>query len=231
MRLFKSQSKAGKISIISLAIIFSIIFSIVSVYFAYALCALGAIGLEDVFRKWKINNPYVNDRFRSCQQISLVTGRTMCIPEEWSFEENDGIYKIYDQNNELWAIGTVFGTENDRFADSTEFISESFSLEDIHFTLEGYTAIPFMEGAHIYQMHVQGSNGEAPHFYIALSHSSEPRIVFILKDDISQNAQSFDVAEAIMYSFAWPNRTKRAHNSVFLFTFPFKEVILWTEKI
>lgn len=196
------------------AIIFLILAAVVAILLqTIILLPFLAIGLEDTFRKWKINNPYVNNRFRDCQKITLDTSHTICIPEEWLFEESDGIYKIYDQDSNLWAIGRTQGTEYDRFADDAEFLEAFLPFQDIDITYEYYPPISFMEEAHITRMHVCGSNGSTTLFHISLMDISGADTCFVLLDDIQQNACSFDVAEAIMYSFAWPNKTKRAQTT------------------
>ena len=153
----------------------------------------------------------MDNRFRDCKKITLDTSHTICIPEDWSFEETDGIYRIYDQENNLWAMGTNFGTECDRFADSSEFFSTFVPLQDIYVTHESYPPISFMAGANISKKHVHGTDGSASYFYIYLMDiTSGADTCFVLMDDIDQDAQSFNVAEALMYSFAWPNKTKCA---------------------
>ena len=86
---------------------------------------------EDIVTKWQIDNPYVNNRFSECRQILLPTQRSFCIPKDWSLLEENGVYRIYDQNNTLWAIGTSYGTENDRFVDYEELLATFVSLQSI----------------------------------------------------------------------------------------------------
>lgn len=197
-----------------IAVIFLILAAVVAILLqTIFLLPFLVIGMEDTFRKWEINNPYVNNRFRNCQKITLDTSHTICIPEEWSFEKTDGIYKIYDQDSNLWAIGRNHGSECDLFADDAEFLEAFLPLQDVNITHESYPPISFMEEAHITRMHVCGSNGSATLFHISLMDISGTDACFVLLDDIEQNTLSFDVAEAIMYSFAWPNRTKRAQTT------------------
>lgn len=159
---------------------------------------------EDIVTKWQIDNPYVNNRFSECQQILLPTQRSFCIPKDWSLLEENGVYRIYDQNNTLWAIGTSYGTENDRFVDYEELLATFVPLQSISIVTEPYAEVDFMKGANLNKLFAHGIAGTQTYYYICLMDTSGTYDMFVLFSDIEEDKLSFDIAEAIMYSYAWP---------------------------
>lgn len=163
-----------------------------------------AFGLEDKYTKWYIQNPYVNSHFTGWREIVLYDTNTVMIPNEWSFaDENcDGIFSITDGEGKLWATGTLFGTEGDVFEDYSEFVASLTAIQPESVTIESYNGFVAMNASMIKVLTAQYSDGVNTYYCLEL-HRPGTNFLFILYSDISQSPSDYDIAEAIIYSFAY----------------------------
>lgn len=180
--------------------------SIIAVAMLILLPIIGflAIGLEDVFTKWEIQNPHVNKRYKGWKEVSLFDNETIKIPKNWTFDDEDidGIYELTDGNGKRWAVGTLFGTTTDRFNDYEDFVSSVLSVQPENITIEYREPIMGINTSAFHTITSQHSDKISTYYCMYLS-GRNSEFLFILFSDIIQNASDFDIAEAIMYSFEY----------------------------
>ena len=162
-----------------------------------------AIGFEGTFTKWEIDNPYVNSNFSGCEEVHISTDISFHIPKDWTVECEDGIYSVTDSRGNVWAIGTLFGTDADYFDDYSSFLMESICSKQFDLSIDICPKYIAMKGADIDEITIDYFESSESYYIINLDTASTPSFLLVLFADISQDTDAFDVAEAIMYSFAY----------------------------
>ena len=179
------------------------VFLLLLYLFRYPLVILLTDGLEYKWRQWDIDNPYVDSDFSGWQDVSLYGEDNMKIPEGWIFaDDGDGIYHVTDDKGKTWAYGTVFGTETDTFKTYSEFAAEFVRAEEENISLEYYEGFIEMNRSALYNLVAHPSADTDPYYYIRLR-GPERIYGLLLFSDISKVKDDYDIAEAIIYSFAY----------------------------
>lgn len=162
-----------------------------------------AIGCEGTFTKLRIHNSYVNKHYRNWECVSIQGFDGFRIPEHWSVAEDDGLYTIYDAAGTPWAYGAAFGTERDCFVDYKELISKAYSLDISKLEIDPFTQFAMMDGSDIDLVIVQEPNNIKNIYCIQMLESAQTTFVWFLTTDISADPEQYDIAEAIVYSYAF----------------------------
>lgn len=165
-----------------------------------------SIGCEHIFVKWEIDNPYVDKNFSGWEEVHIDGISSFSIPAGWTMEYSDGVYSIIDSSGEFWAIGALFGGDNEYFDRYSDFFAACIYPEPFELTTDWWGECVSMRASNIDKITVTGTAGSQSHYCIQLMEASAPTLALFLFSDISQNEDDFDIAEAIMYSFAWYNR-------------------------
>lgn len=173
------------------------------ILFCTPLGAYVAIGYEDVFTKWEINNPYVDRNLSGWQKIQIDGLSSFSIPKGWAMDFSNGVYSIIEPSGNVWAIGTIFGTDTDFFDNYSDFFATHISTESFEISTDLCSEFIAMKGADIDKITICAPSGSTSYYCIQLDEASGPSLLLVLFSDISRNADHFNIAEAIMYSFAY----------------------------
>ena len=180
-----------------------LIFCIILLSFVFLSVSLLAIGMENILIKQNIDNPYINNRYPGWQHISIEDFSGFRIPSGWSVRSEDGVYVIIDASGSIWAYVAPFGSEEDRFSSYEAFIEEVFSLEITALSVDPFLPFIMMEGSDIDAVTVQTSSSKETLFCIQLMQNLERELIWLLMADISSEENQYNIAEAIVYSYAF----------------------------
>lgn len=194
-------------------LVFVVVLLVVLIFFG-AICS---ILFEHVFTKWDINNPHVNREFIGWQEISLLEDSkehgTFCIPADWALLSKDGIYTILDSTGAVWAIGTLFyGNDKDYFDSEEAFVETFAKIFPDELFYHPYPDFVAMKGGNLSRVLIRyGENNEIYDCIELLNPSVtvRHRIVFYIFPNLTESPDDFDVAEAIIYSFAYPKAVQK----------------------
>lgn len=175
----------------------------VMVLICFVLSFILVWGHEDVIVKWEIDNTYVDSNFKNWIRIEIYDNISFCIPNEWGIHKTSGIYSITDENGQLWASGALFRTEDDWFNSVRDFVSISTSLPISSMEIDPYSSIHAMKGADIDKLCIYADSTYIEFFLVQLTDASGAEFLLLLECNIESSNHDFDIAEAIMYSFAW----------------------------
>lgn len=163
-----------------------------------------SIVLEDVFVKWDIDNPYVNDQYAGWEEFHIDGVGTMMLPEEWTVKEENGIRSVFDASGNLWATGTVYGTEEACFDSYQEFVATFSSIGSGTTVLDPYPQFAAMKGADIDIFTISDIEGKKESYYvIQLRNIAGGSFALFLFANLNDSPIDFEIAEAIAYSFAY----------------------------
>lgn len=189
------------------AVIVIVVLSLVtSIVFIFSpLSKIAAIGFEYLSIKIKINNPYVDSDYENWQAIVLDEGVSFMIPEEWSVCDDDGIYTFLDSSGEPWAYGTYFRTEEAKYTSYKEFLEEITKTQPDEIEFTGFSQFIMMDGSDILKMNAHYGNASETYFCIQLLGDHMSTFSLLLSENLAEDAEQFDIAEALVYShaFSW----------------------------
>lgn len=182
--------------------VFLLVIIVVMCLFGEYIVLFLIFGLEHVYTKWDINNPYVNQRYKGWREICLAGEDKVKIPSEWHMVDDNGVLLLTDHCGELWGVGTAFGTETDVFESYATFASEytPIQTQDVSIQpLEGFDAI---NGSEAYILSSDTSECSTVYYCLEL-HRPNVDYFFIVFADLSKSSDEYNIAEAIVYSFAY----------------------------
>lgn len=185
------------------------ILSLVSIIFVIWLivgapiAALLSIAYEDVFVKWEIDNPYVDANYSGWKTVSVDGIGRLAIPEKWEMYEEDGIYYIVNESEEIWAIGVTYGTGNDRFVDETELVSYALSSLPNQKPFFSNQWICEMRGSYIDSIYFEDGDDVRYFAFLELWGDGISSFSLVIFADMEENHSQFDISEAILYSFVY----------------------------
>ena len=166
-----------------------------------SLPAIAVLG-ESLFVRFEINNPYVNNGFRGWTQVQVDNFESFLIPDRWFLEEEYGIYKITDDSGKVWAFGAVVGTDDSQFKNYKDLITKIYDVSSVELKLVPYTQV-LMEGSNIYLLQIHGDIPDDEFYCIQLFESPQKELVWILMPDLSLDETQYNIAEAMVFSFAF----------------------------
>lgn len=175
---------------------------VLCIFSSFLLASFG-IGFENIGVKREINNPHVNADFKEWKNISVEDRYAFSIPQKWTLQETNRIYEIYDECGYLWAVGSELGHESGKFQNYRDLMESCIHLSIPDFTLTPISHV-LMRGSEIYQITYADENVKK-YYVISLRRGTADKLVFIVFADLLQNAEEYDFAEAIVYSYAWGN--------------------------
>ena len=162
-----------------------------------------AIVCENVFVMLDIQNPYVNRFYAGWHPVSVEGFSNFYLPAEWSVQYNNGVYTITDESGSIWAYGFTDGTDSDRFNDYKDFIQEVFSIDSAEVTLDPFIPFVMMDGSDIDVLIIQEDTVTKEFYCLQMFQTPEMSLRWLLTGDIAADETQYDIAEAIVYSFAF----------------------------
>jgi len=159
-------------------------------------------GREEIAIKRAIDNPYVNSRYKGWDTASSERYGDFQLPEDWSFVEESDCFRIFDSEGDLWAVGTTYGTASDAYPDRKSFVENVLecNVSSLEYISDAYVNMRYTSGVHSLTVHTEN---EKVFRYLDLNKDPDiNNFVFIL-DYFDAASAEYDVAEAIVYSYAY----------------------------
>lgn len=195
--------KIRKASIRIVVFLFIFVFVIYGILAYTPVGPIAAIGLEYTFIKWDIRNPYVDAHFSGWKPAFVEDTISFYIPEGWSIDQNNGVYTIRDASGSIWAYGTIFGLDESRFSGYQDFMESITSVALTELEFEPFIQFPMMDGSDIDKLTAYGADDSAVYFCVQLFIDTQAEFAWFVDSDLSKNADQYDIAEAIVYSYAF----------------------------
>lgn len=164
---------------------------------------IAAIGMEYLFAKWEIDNPYVDSGYPGWQYVYIEECGGFLIPEGWSIVEADGVYSVLDSSGEVWAYGADVGTESNRFRSYKELVSEISPIQPTSLAFEYSFPFVMMEGSEMNRLTINSETESEEYYCIHLFMSTDSQFVLLLSEDLTVDETQFNIAEALVYSYAF----------------------------
>ena len=169
-------------------------------FFFTSLGGFFVIAFEGTFTKWEIDNPHVNSNLSGWEKVNISTDISFRIPDNWSVECENGVYSVLDSEGNIWALGTLFGTDTDYFYDYSDFLATTLCKKPFELSIEICPEYVNINAASIDKITIDYSDSSESYYIIDLLTPNQS-FLWVLLSDISQNADAYDIAVAIMYSF------------------------------
>ena len=185
-----------KIVVASLALIIIILLIFIAV-------PVFAILGESMIVRWNIDNHYVNGNFDGWHQIHIEGYDSFSIPQGWSLQEADGIYLIKDNRNIVWAYGAALGSENAVFSGYKDFLTTVCDMPSADIERDPFNRFSMMDGSDIDLLQIKNTEEEYVFYCIQMFKTIQEELVWLVVPDISVDEDQYDIAEAIVYSFAF----------------------------
>lgn len=158
---------------------------------------------ESLLVKCDINNPYVNNSFCGWSHIQLEDSSSFLIPNGWSLEETSGIYWIIDDSGEAWAFGAVMGSDESCFADYQELIAAAYDMPCQEMEIDPFSRFSMMNGSDIDLLRIYGDMPADKLFCIQMLGDEQKEVVWMVMTDLSLDEAQYEIAEAIVFSYAF----------------------------
>ena len=162
-----------------------------------------AIWGESMLVRFEIQNSYVNGGFRGWNRVRIEDVGAFLIPKGWSLEVDDDIYWIIDDSGEAWAFGAIFGTDGAPFANYKDLITAVQGIPCSKIEIDPFSGFLMMNGSDIDVLRLHGDTSDSSAFCIQMFVDTQKELVWMLLPDLSIDKSEFDIAEAIVYSFAF----------------------------
>ena len=173
-----------------------------------SLPAVAILG-EYLLVKCDINNPYVNSGFRGWNRVQIEDSGSFLIPNGWSLEENSGIYQIIDDSDETWAFGAIMGSDESYFADYKELITATYNISCQEMEIDPFSRFSMMNGSDIDLLLLSGDMPVNQLFCIQMLVDEKKEITWIVTTDLALDESQYEIAEALVYSFAFDVKKTR----------------------
>lgn len=182
-----------------------LVFMLSVVFLLSPASKIAAIGFEYLSIKIKIDNPYVNADYENWQSIVLDGGISFMVPEDWSVLNDDGIYTIFDSSGKPWAYGTYFRTGEAKYTSYKDFLKEVTKTRPDEIEFTGFSQFIMMDGSDILKMNAHYGNASETYFCIQLLGDHMSTFSLLLSENLTEDVEQFDIAEALVYShaFSW----------------------------
>ena len=158
---------------------------------------------ESLLVQLDIQNPHVGNHFLGWSQVQVDDVRPFLIPKGWTLEEDSGVYKIVDESGEVWAYGAVLGSDETHFHNYKELVAMVYSDPFVEIELQSFERFVMMNGSDVDLLRVRGNLSDIELFCIQLFENAQEELVWILMPDLSLDEEQYDIAEALVYSYAF----------------------------
>jgi len=159
---------------------------------------------EDKILKRELNNQYINEGYQNWKSVSYSDFR-FCIPSEWEITADENHSKITNQNGDLVCYMAVVGQANYDYRYEMDFYeklldSNATSIEsptpDLCYTRVGGNYLS-----------TKTVHPEELTFYSLMLQGTQMRSVYMVfpSETVSNEQELTEIAEAIMYSYAFPD--------------------------
>lgn len=182
----------------------ALVFLVIVIWPFRFIVGIAAIGLEPYLVQSHIENPYVDEGFSGWKEVYIEERVQFKIPNDWNVQSENGVFTIVDSSGSIWAYGATVGKTNCTFRYDSQFLQQAYSIEptEIEFG-PGAAGSCLMDGSYFTEVLVYHNDGvESVHCAI-LFLDMDSDYVLLLQDDLSENKQALDLAEALMYSYAF----------------------------
>ena len=168
------------------------------------LGAFLAIGGESFLTKAHIDNQYVDADYPQWHKVQVDDLKPLYIPAGWELEESADFLLIKDASGSVWAYGGRYGEGTGQFHDTSSLISafhDDICVTD--YAVDYSWGTIAMEESSLLRASVCAENSNQKFYKLYLHEEDNRSICFIITADLEQRATDFDIAEAILYSFAY----------------------------
>lgn len=176
------------------------------IIFLFLLYPFWSIGFEDILRKWDIDNPYVNSNFSGWNDFSVSDQIAFKIPPNWSVKCNDKVYTVINDCGEIWAWAAMYDTATSPYKTYKDFVATFAQVQFESVVITPYSDFIAMKGGDINKLDIHGAHADESFYYIVLTRANGPRFVLFLQENIADSIDDYNIAEAIVYSFAYVMR-------------------------
>lgn len=183
-------------------VIISIVLICIIVLACLSMPAIAVLG-ESLFVQLEIRNPYVNNHFSGWSCVQIEGFKSFLIPKEWSLDEEAGIYKIINDVDEVWAYGAVLGSDESCVNNYEDLITTVYNTPSVELEVDPFSQFLIMDGSDIDLLRVHGEISRVEFFCIQLFENTQKELVWILMPDLSLDEVQYDIAEAMVYSYAF----------------------------
>ncbi len=160
-----------------------------------------AIAFEGTFIKWDIDNPYIDNHYKGWKEVTAASNYTFKIPENWTLEEDDGVYKIVDAAGDIWGYGATY----EKYVELFDLVSAAVGNQPENISRYGQLKVS-MRRSYLDKMVLSYEDRTEVYSYMSLSEAFGEGIRFVIFADVSSNAEQYNIAEAIVYSFVFQDR-------------------------
>lgn len=193
MRTFSKKHIVILVSVITLC----------ALVFLVLIAPFAAIGFEWFFVKLDIDNPYVDSHFSGWKTAYIPELGALYIPAEWTLLDRDNVYCIEDESGQLWAFGAIFGSEQDPFSNYEALLSAMSNEHLTSLSVEPFPGPGMMDGSVMYKTIVYDESLSTTYYCLDLLIDAETKFVWFISSDLSENEDQYNIAEAIVYSYAF----------------------------
>lgn len=159
-------------------------------------------GYEEIAIKKAIDNQYVNRKFRGWDTIVSEEYGTFRCPKQWKLAEENDVCRLFDEDGNLWAVGTLYGTENDAYVNHLAFVEEILQQEVKTIDYVVNPKYTFMDGCYVGAFTIEAEKQLQLH-YLLLTADRQKSFLLIVFENLDADKNAFDIAEAIAYSYAY----------------------------
>lgn len=154
--------------------------------------------MENDYVRDILDNPYVNSGYLQWKNINLDGIGELMVPNDWTIVKSAEIYQIFDINGTMVAIGGVSNVIDD--ADLFKVLTGYDILDSSYDGVPGFISI---QSSELYEVHVKGEGLSESFYCISLCMDVKNRFMLYFPEKRIESIDSFfDVAEAVIYSYA-----------------------------
>ena len=181
----------------------ALVFLVIVIWPFRFIVGIAAIIFEPELVKANMDNPYVDENYPGWKNIQIEDSVHFSIPESWEIYKENGVCTIVDSSGSIWAYGATVGKNDCTFAGYTSYYRTILSVDPTDIEFEPFIGSRNMDGSYFTEVLVYHNDGvESVHCAI-LFLDMDSDYVLLLQDDLGENEQALDLAEALMYSYAF----------------------------
>lgn len=181
----------------------ALVFLVIVIWPFRFIVGIAAIGLEPYLVQSHIENPYVDEGFSGWKEVYFEERVQFKIPNDWNVQSENGVFTIVDSSGSIWAYGATVGKTNCTFKHDSQFLQQVRSVQPTKIEYEPFLGSCDMEESYFIQAIVQHEQGVeniyCPIFFI----NTDSDFLLLISEDLAENSSAFDIAEAMMFSYAF----------------------------